>query len=268
MDENICFFTTTKNNAEDLQVMHLVYEKVCRFPQEFRVQTCHTLYLVVAGKGVLHSIYGAFSLERGNLFLTFSAKRFYIENTESLQYIYIGFLGARADVLLSRLTLTQKQPVAHDCGFLIPLFEQGVESVNDFNADLLCEGLLLTAFSYLCVEPTGKTEAPRSHEILKVKEYIDLNYGNSELNLRFLGEKFNYQSKYLSAAFKRLVRTSFSDYLQSLRLKQALKLMENGFTVVQEIASMCGYEDPLYFSKAFKKVYGSSPKKYLSEHKK
>jgi AraC-like DNA-binding protein len=232
------------------------------------VQTCHTLYLAVAGKGVLHSVYGDFPLERGCLFITFSAKRFYIENTDNLQYIYIGFLGNRADAILARLTLTQKNPVAPSCDFLIPLFERGVADINDSNVDLLCEGLLLTAFSHLCAANSGKIKAPRSHDILKVKEYIDLNYSNSRLSLQFLGEKFNYQSKYLSTAFYRLVRTSFSDYLQGLRLKQAVQLMENGFTSIQEIASMCGYEDPLYFSKVFKKAYGLSPKKYLSEHKK
>ena len=41
---------------------------------------------------------------------------------------------------------------------------------------------------------------------------------------------------------------------------ESLRLMDESPTMpVGEVARRCGYSDPLYFSKAFKKKYGVSP---------
>ena len=42
------------------------------------------------------------------------------------------------------------------------------------------------------------------------------------------------------------------------------QLIERGFRSVSEIASMCGYSDPLYFSKVFKKSVGKTPHEYIT----
>ena len=57
----------------------------------------------------------------------------------------------------------------------------------------------------------------------------------------------------------------FKDYLVNLRMQYAHKLITDGLTSISEIAIRCGYIDPLYFSKAFKKMVGVSPTKYIAK---
>ena len=51
-------------------------------------------------------------------------------------------------------------------------------------------------------------------------------------------------------------------YLINFRLNQACKLMKNTELSIAEISRSVGYQDPLYFSKLFKKEKGLSPSKY------
>jgi AraC-like DNA-binding protein len=39
--------------------------------------------------------------------------------------------------------------------------------------------------------------------------------------------------------------------------------MEQGFTSVQDIAAMCGFNDPYYFSRVFKDHMNVSPKAHM-----
>jgi AraC-like DNA-binding protein len=64
--------------------------------------------------------------------------------------------------------------------------------------------------------------------------------------------------------FRKLFIARFSatpqEYVISKRLAHALAIIESGdFMSIGEVAEQVGYKDPLYFSKAFKKLYGFSP---------
>ena len=49
------------------------------------------------------------------------------------------------------------------------------------------------------------------------------------------------------------------NYLIQYRLEQAIELLKDGDYTVQEVSSLVGYSDPLYFSRIFKKHVGYSP---------
>ncbi len=51
-------------------------------------------------------------------------------------------------------------------------------------------------------------------------------------------------------------------YVLSLRISNAQSLLENAEYNVSEIASMVGYDNPLYFSRLFKKQVGAAPTEY------
>ena len=51
-------------------------------------------------------------------------------------------------------------------------------------------------------------------------------------------------------------------YIESKRISHAKAILESGdFNTVSELAVSVGYSDPLYFSRVFKRMYGSSPMK-------
>jgi YesN/AraC family two-component response regulator len=56
------------------------------------------------------------------------------------------------------------------------------------------------------------------------------------------------------------------NYIDYIKMQEAKKMLLFQNMQVNEISDKLGYNDPLYFSKKFKKRFGQSPKKYKSEY--
>lgn len=263
--ENICRFPmSTGISSKDLDILNFVFERRCDFPDKYIIETAYTLRLVISGTGILDTPHGRYVLERGTLFFTFQANPFKIKSEDNLEYIYISFMGSRADRLLKRVNVNSFSPVFCGKEDIIDLWKNSVCSVTENNTDLMAEGLLLYTLSGLCssfVSFKNKEKSPA--EI--VKEYVDMHYTQHDLTLDSVSKMYSYEKKYISESFKRHVGICFSVYLCKLRLNHAVRMMHAGFTSVKEIASFSGFSDPLYFSKVFKKNYGMPPGEYMEK---
>jgi len=62
--------------------------------------------------------------------------------------------------------------------------------------------------------------------------------------------------------FRKVLKKSPRDYVEEYRIRQACQLLGETNLPVTTIAHSVGYEDPLYFSKAFKKNTGRAPSDY------
>lgn len=267
--DNICKFIPTHHISENINVLNFVYEKKAVFPKKFTAVATYSLYLVTNGTGILHTLQGKYEIKYGDLFFTFQAKPFYIENTDNLQYMYITFLGTRSSALLERLQVKANAPVHSGYEELISFWENALALSNMNNIDILSESVLLYTFSYICnIFEEKKENAQSANTILSIKKYLDDNYCNPEVSLKNVSELFSYNAKYISAQFKKTVKIGFNDYLRILRLEHARLLMEDGFKNVTEIANFSGYNDPLYFSKVFKSRFRVSPREFISSHSK
>ena len=228
MSENICKFVKSKNVMENINIINFVYEKEANFNQSFIVSACHGLYLAITGNGVLHTLIGDYQISAGDLFLTFSSKQFYIENISNLQYIYISFIGLRASGLFERLHVSYYSPVYTGFSFLRERWISDFENSNMFNIDLICEGLLLYTFSFLCECDEEIIKKTDENGILNLKTYVDMHYTEPTLNLKSVSKLYNYSPKYVSYAFVKLVKISFSEYLRNLRINHAQRLLKCG----------------------------------------
>ena len=66
--------------------------------------------------------------------------------------------------------------------------------------------------------------------------------------------------EHLSRLFKRETGFNLSEYLMIYRLQKAEALLRREPRLrISEVARRCGFSDSNYFSKAFHKVYGTSP---------
>ena len=54
-------------------------------------------------------------------------------------------------------------------------------------------------------------------------------------------------------------------YLIQTRMDRAKSLLQDEELSVQEVAYLCGYDDPLYFSRAFSRLYGLSPSRFQQQ---
>ncbi len=65
---------------------------------------------------------------------------------------------------------------------------------------------------------------------------------------------------HFTTLFREHAGKPFNEYLTEQRLKRAKKLLRNPTLGVSEIARLCGYEDPGYFTRRFHQVTGVSPR--------
>ena len=82
------------------------------------------------------------------------------------------------------------------------------------------------------------------------------------LDLTTLEKEFHLSRSYINAVFKKYAARSPIDFFLKIKMQEACKLLRSTKRTVQEIGAELGYEDPFYFSRAFRKVMGVSPRKY------
>lgn len=75
------------------------------------------------------------------------------------------------------------------------------------------------------------------------------------------GEVF-YEKAYLSRIFKKNIGCSMITYFTNAKLNYAVSLLRFTNTPIATVATQAGFANVTYFNKQFKKVLGTSPKKY------
>ena len=120
---------------------------------------------------------------------------------------------------------------------------------------------LLKAFDHLfeCIYQNRNIRHTRL--FTKAKEFIWSNY-NQDISLKKLAEAMAVSPYYLSHLFRKELGISFSEYLKTVRVSIAKKLLEGTTANVLEICLEVGYQDPSYFSRVFKEKEGVKPSDY------
>ncbi len=99
---------------------------------------------------------------------------------------------------------------------------------------------------------------------LAVNELI-ANFSNPDYSAGNLSENTNYSSDHFRRRFKKQTGTTPTAYLINLRIEHAKMLLKQkdkmNFTI-KEIAHLCGFRDPYYFSRLFKEKTQLSPSDY------
>lgn len=96
----------------------------------------------------------------------------------------------------------------------------------------------------------------------EVREFIEKNYGNSELGVSGIARNFGYNADYLGRVFASQTGTTISNYLLETRLKQAGILLKDTWIPINDIAKMVGYSNSNYFAKVFRSKHKMSPSDY------
>ena len=101
----------------------------------------------------------------------------------------------------------------------------------------------------------------------KVVKLINENISNPNLNVEFLAENIGISRVHLYRKLKELTNQSPSDFIKTIRIKQAAELLANQKVQVSEIAYAVGFSNLSHFSNSFKEFYGISPTEYAEKYK-
>jgi two-component system response regulator YesN len=112
-----------------------------------------------------------------------------------------------------------------------------------------------------CQNVLGKREEKSNHIIVKAQIYIRENY-RRDISLDDVSRNVNVSPYYFSKIFKEETGEGFVKYLTAIRIEKAKELLSSTEYSMREIGSMCGFSDPNYFSRSFKKNAGVTPSDY------
>ncbi len=97
------------------------------------------------------------------------------------------------------------------------------------------------------------------------KNYIQKNY-SQKIGINEVADELFMSPSYFSALFKKETGVNFHDYLLSVRIGEAKKLLKQKRYTVQEISAKVGYHDSKHFSRLFKREVGLNPTEYRKIH--
>lgn len=98
-------------------------------------------------------------------------------------------------------------------------------------------------------------------EIKAMCDYMEKNF-DQKIFLEDITGHVGFSKYYGSRLFKQHIGMTVMDYLIGFRINKAKELLKQGDYSIKQISSLVGYQDPNYFTWAFKKGTGMSPAKY------
>ncbi len=99
-------------------------------------------------------------------------------------------------------------------------------------------------------------------QIIKLAiQNINENYKN-KMSLKTVAEDLHTNPSYLSTLFKQEMGTTFTDYLNQVRINRSCELLADSSLSLIDISIQSGFDDQSYFTKVFRKVKDTTPKDY------
>lgn len=264
-----------KYNNTDLNMYHCGTEK-CSPGHHYgpAVRDHFLIHYVISGKGKFEVGNNTYHLEKGQGFLIYPGIVTYYQADfeDPWNYSWVGFHGLKAEHYLELTYLKQDNPIfLYDRDDYIKNCLDEMNSISQYTKyeEMKLIGLLYLFLSRL-IEYCGtnsiipEPETRKEMYVKKAVEYIEKNYSR-KITIASLSSYIGIDRKYLGLLFKQYLNITPQNFLINYRINRACDFMKNASLSVGDISRSVGYEDPLLFSKVFKKVKSVCPKEYRKE---
>lgn len=124
---------------------------------------------------------------------------------------------------------------------------------------------LIKDFSVSKVEPQAKSLGYNAEYISLLLDYMHKHYQDS-ITLAVLSEEFHLSAAYISRLFKEQLGIGFKEYLNQIRINNAVYLLVNTDRSLLDISMECGFPNNKSFIEGFKQVYNETPNHYRKSH--
>ena len=233
------------------------------------VRDHYIIHYILDGKGIFTVGDNTYALGKYDGFLICPDTIVYYQADLDLpwSYAWVGFHGFKAAAYLKQAGLNSHNPIFRydrddflkDC-----LIRMIATKQLHKGKEIRLLGLLYEFLSQL-VETTDSNLACKNNTkeeyVKKALEYIAMNYSRNT-SIAEIARNVGLDRSYLYSLFNEFVNASPQEYLINFRMEKACDLMRTASFTIGNIARSVGYDDPLMFSKAFKKVKGMSPRDF------
>ena len=112
--------------------------------------------------------------------------------------------------------------------------------------------------------PTEAAHSDSDRDLIeRITQLILKNIDHSDLDVGFVVNEIGISRSLLHIKLKNLTGCSATEFIRSIRLRQAVKLIADGTCNISEAAYQTGFSSPTYFTRRFKEFFGTTPKQYF-----
>jgi AraC-like DNA-binding protein len=186
---------------------------------------------------------------------------------EPLVKYFVDFVGASA--LLKAIPLVPGTVIQTSApAEVMPIFDELIASglKNTTQSPGICAALLdalLMKLAETRMSP-GSVGSPVFDTYQRCRRELDENALEIR-SLRELALRCRVDEAYLCRLFQRFERESPYQRLRRLKMNHAAARMQVPGTLIKQVATELGFDDPFHFSRTFKSVFGVSPTKLVRE---
>ena len=228
------------------------------------------LQYIILGKLDIWIGHKRMSLKPGQAILHYPDAPFYCESPLNGQtrYYWISFTGRRAEEVLADYRLMNQSIL--DLG-MDPVITEAFDTlVTDHElggryAKYTNIMELLRIFTQIRRQDDRVDTASPRQKLHRSVSFIQSRY-YEDISVRQLAELEHMSVSWYRELFRELVGCSPLTYLTDIRITKAKGLLTRSNASIAEIAYLVGYKDPLYFTRSFKKLVGTSPSEYRQLH--
>ena len=240
----------------------------------------YLFHYVLSGTGTLMAddakgITQTYSVRSGQGFLIFPEQitTYYADQHSPWEYSWIEFDGLRVKEALSLTDFSLNHPIYHPHSK--DLQEQMVKEMNyiishpkESSFHLL--GHLYLFFDYFIqsAKSTRLTQSSKMSDyyIQEAIHYMEQNFQN-DISIEEIAAVCGINRSHLGKIFRNSIGRSPQEFLMNYRMVKATELLKLTTLSIADIGTAVGYGNPLHFSRAFKNIYGVSPREWRNEHK-
>lgn len=197
-------------------------------------------------------------------------------HTSMLQYypFDIGETNQGADRYLSRFINISKKPIIclknNDTQtqelkmYLLTVFKEYIEKRPSYELYAKAGIFAITAFLYrydYLVDTSSFFNRKSITKLLPALDYIDKNY-QRQITLEQISKFTNLDPYYFCRLFKKATNSTFTEYLNFVRVAKSEKRLSETTETISEIAYSLGFSSASYFNRIFKKYKGCTPTQY------
>lgn len=194
-------------------------------------------------------------------------KQHYKFNPPYSQSYWIHFTGIGVEEVLKRLNLWTKS--IYTLGLddqILKLFDDIIREITlaEYQYELVCEGKLLELLGLISRIGTSKINTNTTDNRNLIYGVIERMRENpcKKINPESMAALCGLSRGRFEHMFKEVTGMPLYRYQIKMRLDKACYLLKNTQLNVSEIGNIAGFNDPLYFSRIFKKFNGCSPTEY------
>ncbi len=150
------------------------------------------------------------------------------------------------------------------------IFKQMIQELQRCRTDykelltILLQQIFISIHRHLTNEHTLKNDYLDTEMEIAIQYFHD-NY-NRDIQIEKYAVSRGMSVSWFIRNFKKYTGTTPAQYIVSIRIINAQMLLETTNYNITEIGQIVGYDNPLYFSRIFRKQTGNSPSEYRKEY--